>query len=468
MWSVVFLVHVLGFTAAVDSIFRARTPQGALAWAAFLVVLPYVALPVYAVFGQRRFDNYERARQLRLRELSAKAERFLTGHRELDACTHVPPGRHGSLARFGILPFCGHNHLKVLSSVHDAYLAMDEAISGAQQYLLVQFFIFRDDAVGRRYADCLKAKARQGVQVYMLYDDVGCFAESESLFKDMAAAGVRVLPFNSRRRNNPWQLNFRNHRKLVLADGKVAITGGPNIGLEHLGLGPYIGASWRDTALRVRGPAVQGLQLAFLEDWFWASGDIPDWNWEPEEAETPGTTALVLATGPNEEIERCKLFFLYAIGAAKKRIWITTPYFASDSAVISALKLAALRGVDVRLLLPGVPDKRLPYLASHTYVRAVQLAGVRVYRHPGFSHQKVLLVDDDLAAVGSMNLDNRSFRLNFESTVVGVEDGFTRQIAAMLTTDFARATLVPTGWLDGQTWFFRLLVRLAWLSSPLH
>jgi cardiolipin synthase A/B len=246
----------------------------------------------------------------------------------------------------------------------------------------------------------------------------------------------------------------------------VAYVGGLNVGDEYLGRDPHFGP-WRDTHVEVRGPVVEAVQFAFLEDWYWATGGVPVLDWTPHPAPLENETALCLASDPSDTIETCGLFFLHAINSAQQRIWIATPYFVPDEALMSALQLAAIRGVDVRIMLPAKADHILVYLAAFSYIEETEPSGVKFYRYqPGFMHHKVILVDDDLAAVGTANFDNRSIRLNFEITLVFADRSFAAEVARMLEHDFTnckQATALDTA---NKSYLFHFAVRVARLSSP--
>ena len=266
-----------------------------------------------------------------------------------------------------------------------------------------------------------------------MYDTVGSIKLPRSYRRELDAAGVTVCPFSGPR---SWlkklRLNFRNHRKIVVCDGRVAFAGGLNVGDEYLGRDETIG-NWRDTHLRVHGPIVQGLQLSFCRDWFYGTREeIDGLQWEPTASEEADQTALVLASGPADEIETCGLLYAHVIESAEQRIWIATPYFVPDGRVLGALQLAALRGVDVRILMPRTSDSIFFKYVPYAYLPDVARTGVRVFLYEdGFMHQKVAVVDRDFAAVGTANFDNRSFRLNFYATVVAHDEGVSQTVTRL-------------------------------------
>jgi len=477
MWSEFFghffaiqlvVVHGLGMLNAVHAALKVRTPQAALGWALALVTFPYFAIPLYWTFGRTKFIGYRRAATDESGPLHAAAEEAAMRIKQFatDVGAADVLGRWRKL--LNTLPATHGNQIDLLVDGDATFDAIFTAIDSARDYLLVQFFIVHDDALGMKFQERLMEQARAGVKIYFLYDEVGCHSLPRKWLRVLRESGARVEGFKTTRGwGNRFQINFRNHRKLVIADGREALTGGLNVGDEYLGRSKRFGP-WRDTHVRLRGPAVLAAQLAFLEDWHWATDEVPQVSWTP----TPGDgdqSVLVLATGPADEAERCSLAFIRAVNSARSRLWISSPYFVPDLTVLTALQLAALRGVDVRLLLPRRTDHLLPMLSSYSYYESLASAGIELWRYqPGFLHQKALLVDDRLAAVGSINVDYRSFHLNFELMVMVTDQGFASQMEAMLKEDFARSSRVDLAEFHERPWWFKTAVRLARLLSPVQ
>jgi len=464
------VVHGLGVLNAIHAALKVRTPQAALGWALGLVTFPYFAIPLYWTFGRTKFIGYRCALTEQSEPLHSTAQQAATALEPFAAPLDATDGLARWRKMLTALPATRGNHVELLVDGTATFDAIFAAIASAQEYLLVQFFIIRDDAIGEKFRDALIDKARAGVKVYLLYDEVGCHLLRDKWFQQLRESGVRVEGFKTTRGgwSNRFQLNFRNHRKLVLADGREVLTGGLNVGDEYMGLSKRFGP-WRDTFIRLRGPAVQAVQLTFVEDWYWATGEAPPLNWQPTAAPDADQRAMVLATGPADEADRCSLAFIRAVNSAQKRLWISSPYFVPDTTVLTALQLAALRGVEVRLLLPERIDHLLPMLSSFSYYEGLALADIELYRYqPGFLHQKALLVDDTLAAVGSINVDYRSFHLNFELVVMVTDTEFCKQTETMLAADFARARLVDYAEYPRRPWWFKLAVRLARLFSPVE
>ncbi len=466
---VVVTFHVLGALTSIDAILGVRTAQGAIAWAVSLNTVPYVSVPAYWVFGRSNFEGYVSLRRKSEDEMS-DAERDvgqrILAHRPVQGSA---PASATLLEKLAKLPATEGNHTELLIDGEATFHSIFESIESARDYVLVEFYIIRADGLGNRLKDALVAKARSGVRCYVIYDEIGSHGLPESYLNELRQSGVEVRHFNTRQgQSNRFQLNFRNHRKIVISDGRTAFVGGHNVGDEYLGKDPHLGA-WRDTHLKAQGPVVQCIQVAWLEDWEWAAGSRPTLNWQPEPVAGKDTgIAFCLPSGPADEFESCTLFFLHAIHSAKKRVWIASPYFVPDELLISALQLAALRGVDVRVLVPASTDNRLVYLSSFTFLPELEKAGVQTWRYTGgFLHEKSILVDD-YGGVGTANFDNRSFRLNFEITLLFAEASVVHDMEAMFAADFARSVRATAADYTERPWWFRLAARTSRLMAPVQ
>ncbi|HTL89936.1 MAG TPA: phospholipase D-like domain-containing protein, partial [Leptolyngbya sp.] len=242
--------------------------------------------------------------------------------------------------------------------------------------------------------------------------------------------------------------------------------GGLNIADEYLGYKPPL-SPWRDTHMQVQGTAVKSLQGCFLGDWFWATRKLPEVQWNIDPKPEYQQTALVFSTGPADHVPSCTLLFVDVINQAKQRLWIASPYFVPDDSIATALKLAAIRGVDVRILLPNRADHFMVYYCAFSYYTEMLTAGVKLYRYqPGFMHQKVILVDDSIAGVGTVNLDNRSFHLNFEVTVFVIHQAFVQSVEKMLQDDLKLCRLVESSDYQKQSLWFKLVTRTTRLFAP--
>ena len=462
--------HLLGIVAAIHALLTVRTAQGSIAWAMPLIFIPYITLIPYLVFGRSTFDGYIKARRQANNEMRNAIVDFnwkpwieeAVAARRSDAYESLR-----AMPKLGRMPCLANNEVKLLINGDATFTAIFDAIRAAKRVVFVQFFIIHDDDLGRRLQSLLLEKAAEGVEVFVLYDRIGSHALPASYVHKLRAGKVQIKAFATRSGwLNRFQVNFRNHRKIVVVDGIQGCVGGHNVGDEYLGLKPPL-APWRDTHVAIVGPVVACLQESFAEDWFWATRELPPLIL-PESYPEDGVLCQFLATGPADAQETCSLFFVEAIHAATERVWITTPYFIPDEPVFAALRLAVLRGVDVRLLLPSRPDHYTVYAASSLFAFEAVRAGVRMFRYqPGFLHQKVVLVDNEISAIGSANLDNRSFRLNFELMLLTVDKDFAREVEAMLSDDFAQATEISIEDSKETHHLQQLGMRVARLISPI-
>ena len=466
------VIQILGVLSAFDAVMKARTPQGSTAWAVALVLLPVLTLPLYWVFGRSRFAGYVEA----LRDLNAAVEtRLEEAHDRLAKWVvhpeHAEDDRTASelrgFSRLARVPFMRGNGLRLLVDGAATFAAIFAAIDAAEEYVLAQFYIVHDDDLGREFQRRLLAAAARGVRVYFLYDEVGSHSLPRHYSRRLREAGVEVSRFSGERSwLGRFRINFRNHRKIVVVDGRAGFVGGLNVGDEYMGRDPDL-SPWRDTHLAAEGPVVQGLQLSFVRDWYYSRGDVIDglqWDLETSERDQD---ALVLASGPADPLETCGLLYAQAIAAAEDRVWIASPYFVPDGMVLGALQAAALRGVDVRVLMPRMVDSWIFKFVPYAFLPDVERVGVKVFLYEdGFMHQKVILVDEDYAAVGTANFDNRSFRLNFEVTCLAHDRAFCADVAAMLEADLARATRLTEADLEKKSLPFRLAARGTRLLAP--
>jgi cardiolipin synthase len=466
-WVVISSIAIVAmWTAAAASALNAartaRTPQGAIGWVVFLLSVPWIALPAYLIFGQFRFKGYHRPRVDLFSVLGAQA--VMKDIRDLSQ----HPINPAPFEAVSGLSLCKGNQCTLLIDGSETFDAVLEAIDNASEYILFQFYIVRSDQLGKRLQEHLIQAARRGVTIWFMSDAIGSHGLPRTYLTALEKAGINLVdPKTSRGPKYRFHINFRNHRKTLVVDGRVGFTGGLNVGDEYLGLDPKIGP-WRDTHLRLQGPSVQQLQLSFAEDWQWQTEE-PIWellNWAPA-ADAANQSVLIAATGPGEQTANGSMLYFSAITASKERLWVTSPYFVPDLDVVAALKHAALRGVDVRILLTNNIDHYLPWLAAFSYFDDLRQAGVRIYRYSeGFMHQKVFLIDEAVSGVGTTNLDNRSFRLNFETMAVMFDPAMARQLRGVLEQDFAKSVEV-TQLLDEQKWHIRLLSPIARLFAPI-
>jgi len=461
--------HALGIVSSIHAIMTARTEQGAIAWAVSLNTIPYVAVPAYWVLGRSRFQGYVSARRQHLEEIAGVSKEAVAAVAPFRISeSEVAPAVRAAQQLAGI-PYLRGNAVELLVNGDATFKSILQGIDAAREYVLVEFYIVHDDGIGRELKAHLIERAKAGIRVRFLYDEVGSHDLPRAYVDELRAAGAEVHEFHTQKGcRNRFQLNFRNHRKIVVVDGKVAWVGGHNVGDEYLSRDPKVGP-WRDTHVRIEGPAALGAQLAFAEDWHWAAGSPPAVRWDPVPSNAGDAPVLIVHSGPADALETANLMYIHAINSAQVRIWIASPYFVPDKPVIDALQLAGLRGVDVRILIPDKPDSLLVGLAAYSYLDDAGLTGVKFHRYgAGFLHEKVMLIDHSVATVGTANFDNRSFRLNFEITAAISDAAFAAEVERMFEADFARSRVMELGEYDHKPWWFRFGARLARLTAPVQ
>lgn len=472
--TLLLIIEVLAVVSIAHAVMTVRTSQGTWAWAMALLFFPPLTVPLYWVFGRRTFFGYKQTMKEAAETHADLVEAIRTRISAYRSPLVSDDYGYGSVVeKLSPHRFTGGNQVDLLVDGEATFDAIFASIEAARDYVLVQFFIIREDELGEKLKQLLLRKAKEGVRVFLLYDEIGSHQLKRRTFQDvLRAAGVKVAAFQTTQgKSNRFQVNFRNHRKIVVVDGHEAYVGGHNVGDEYLGKSERFGR-WRDTHVKVVGPAALSTQLVFVADWYWAERELLALNWETKDAGDAGScqkgmSVLSLPTGPVGYIESGTLFILNAINRARHRLWITSPYFVPDEPVSYALQLAAFRGVDVRVMIPEKPDHKTVYLAGFSYLRGMDAAGVKMYRYQdGFLHQKVMLVDDHLASVGTMNLDNRSLRLNFEISMLVINREFCQKLEKMLEEDFDNCRRIDGRDYSEKSLPFRVAVRMARLMAP--
>ncbi|MDO9576975.1 MAG: cardiolipin synthase [Candidatus Cloacimonadales bacterium] len=469
-WFVLVIVfQVLGIIASLNAIWRGRTAQGSIAWSISLLTIPYIALPLYLIFGDRKFHGYVNARRTGDLKLNHLAETLFEKLVEKKLIYKNESSYYKVLENLSKMPFTLGNDAKLLINGEATFEAIFAGMAEAKDYILIQFYMVMDDNLGRRLKELIIRKVYEGVRIFFLYDEIGCHLLPKSYIHDLREKGVKIFSFRTRKRfSYQLRLNFRNHRKIVVVDGKKAYVGGHNVADKYMGINPRYGF-WRDTHVQIEGPAVQCIQLPFISDWFWATNSIPDLNWEPQPSNAGQKKVLTIASGPADDQETCGIFFVHSINSAKRRLWIISPYFVPDQQVLMALQLAGMRGVDVRLMIPQKSDLLLTYLSSFSFLEEITKAGVKVYRyHKGFLHQKAMLIDEDQAVIGTANLDNRSFSINFEINILFADKDFAVLVEEMMQEDLENSYLVGAGDYKKRPFWFKLAVKVSRLLAPIQ
>lgn len=470
------LCHIAGAFCLIPALLHTRTPQGTIAWIISLLAFPYIAVPFYLILGRRRFSEYAEPHHLSESDSSGgiPANRLTSFMDPYAVKPSDEPGKlMQTLSDIVSLPVCRGNSSRLLIDADQAFPCIYDAIKNARHYILIEFFIIKNDSVGRNLQDLLIERAKAGIRIYMIYDEIGSHKLPPGYISALHKAGVNIEPFNGKRHflSNILRLNFRNHRKLVVVDGNTAFIGGMNIGREYLGKGAL--GYWRDTFIQLQGPSVQQTQISFLEDWNWAKqksahSSLPELCWEIT-PQPQDETLLILPSGPADIIPAWKTAIIAMANCAKTRLWISSPYFVPDEAVLAALQAAALRKVDVRILRPERADHILVKLSSFTFLKDLETYGIQLRAYQkGFLHQKVILMDEDIAAVGTANLDNRSLALNFEITAMLHSPTACADVKAMLEKDFSASKRESLEDYNNKSLGFKMLCNLARLMAPVQ
>jgi cardiolipin synthase len=473
-WLTIVLILFI-FQAATILLIEFRSPEKTVAWLMVLFILPIIGFVMYYFvakeYRQRRIVRRKGFRVLD--EMKRSIERdedkidLMNRSHRYEIRNH--PRLIGLLLNMPGAPITRHNEVEVLTDGEATYGAILEALEKAERHIHFEFYIIRDDMTGRKFLDVLTRKARDGVQVRVVYDGIGSYKLTSSYVEKLRRAGVAVhcflpplIAFFDKR------LNYRNHRKIVVVDGKVGFLGGINIGDEYLGGDKRLGF-WRDTHLRLQGDAVYYLQMTFLNDWeFVSKQKLTDPALFPEHERFEGKPVQILPSGPDVQIDSIFELAFSAIAAARHRIWITTPYFIPDRSIQIGLKTAALSGVDVRIIFPEVPDSKVVHLATLSYVKELLQAGVRFFTYQkGFMHAKTFLVDELIASVGTANMDMRSFFDNFEINAVFFDKETMRRLERDFLQDFKESKEILLPQFERRSRWQRGKEVLARLLSPL-
>ena len=408
-WIYSFLAIIL----IINVILKNRDSVKTLAWVMVLLFLPVLGMLLYFFLGRdKRKEKLIGKRlmsQINQRNLSANVSRYIPDL----------PQEYSTLSSFfrntaSAYPLPAES-IDVIADTKKYALLLMRELEKAEKHIHMLFYIFEDDEFGRSIRDILMRKARQGVEVRFIYDSVGCWKVKKDFFDDMRSAGVYVesfmkvyFPLFSKK------VNYRNHRKLVIIDGKTGFIGGCNVANRYITGG--IWGFWRDTVLLVRGMAVQGLQFAFLVDWYFANHSLVSGKeYFPQQEKGNAGWMQVVTSNPVGEVRTLMSGIIKMLSSAKSYVYLQTPYFMPSEAFMLALKSAALSGIDVRLMIPEKCDNRIAGYASMSYLDDLLKVGVKVYLYKsGFIHSKSIVCDDSISSVGSLNLDYRSFYYNFE------------------------------------------------------
>ena len=446
-----------------------RQPTKTMAWLLVLLFIPFIGIIIYFFFGQ----NTRKERYISQHSLDQISKRSMAGY--VEQRNLQIPEQHKVLVRLfaeqnWAFPYTD-NDVDLFTDGYSFLSVLLYEIGQAKHHIHLISYIIEDDPVGRLVADALKDKAHQGIEVRLIYDDVGCWRVKKAFFEQMRDAGIDVHAFMPVRFPVfTSKVNYRNHRKICVIDGKVGFIGGMNIAYRYVkGTAKQ---TWRDTHLRIKGRGVYGLQKAFLVDWYFVDRSlIGGQKYYPiiERTQANSCIVQVVTSSPIAEWPDIMQGYVRILLEARKYVFIETPYFLPTEPVLFAMRTAALAGVDVRLLVPMHPDTRLAKWASHSYMTETIKSGIKVYFYkPGFNHSKLLICDDSLCTCGSTNVDFRSFENNFESNIFFYDEQMALRMKQVFLDDLANSVLM-NGQLrvDRRPFMVRLWESLIRLLAPL-
>ncbi len=471
-WLINFIVAAIIIVVMLLSRFD---PVKTLSWMVVIILLPYIGVILYIFLGQnfrkRKIYSRKGMRDVAMMDTLGKKQILQLNNTDWKHVSKV--AQHKSIITLLLnnsrALLTGNNRVEVFNHGKATFAAMKESIRTAKDSIHLHSYIIEDDTIGNEIKDLLIQKVQEGLEVRLMYDDVGSWNLPKRYVRELTNAGVEVypfakvlLPYLSR------TINYRNHRKILVVDGAVGFLGGINIADRYADGGEF--NAWRDTHLRIEGHAVHSLQAVFLQDWFFASKKQlgQRQRYYPPVKVTDEHYVQVVPSGPDSDWASIMQAYFAAITQAKEHIYIITPYFTPNESILSAIKIASLSGVDVRLILPAKSDAKITYWSTMSYLSELMDAGVKIHLYnKGFNHSKVITVDGSFAAIGSANMDSRSFEHNFEITAMIYDKEITGQIEEQIARDIKNSRMVRRRLWETRSIWRRLYEGLARLLSPL-
>lgn len=453
-----------------------KEPKSIWAWLLLLYFLPIIGCVIYLFVG----TDMHKKKMFRLKEIKDRIHEAVEIQEE-KVLNKKFPQNHSELEEYADLilynlqvgrnVLTDHNKLTIFTNGNDKFQSLTEDLKKAKESIHLQYYIIKDDVVFQRIKEILIQKAKEGVEVRILYDGMGCRGLSQKIFKPLYQEGVKIAEFfPAILKRFHLRLNYRNHRKIVVIDGKVGYIGGFNIGKEYVGLDQKFG-NWRDTHLRIEGSAVFSLQLRFLLDYNYASGENVELTHKylkNEIVKDAYSMIQVISCGPDSKVPMIRNNYLRLIHKAKKKIMIQTPYFVPDDAIISALLIAVQSGIEVSIMIPCKQDHLFVYWASYFYIGELIQSGAKCYTYNnGFLHAKGIIVDDIIYCYGTANMDIRSFALNFEVNVVVYGKKEAKEMTVLFEEDLKHSSQITKDIYDSRSYIIRFKELVSRLLAPI-
>lgn len=475
-WFAILLAYMVAMiTIAIMIILEKRSPHKTTAWVLAVILLPVLGILFYLFFGQeyrkqkmfsrkgvKSLGKFRRLSSVQLREISDEQLELSPPALENEKIIRLLLNNSNSLLTTG-------NQLKLLNNGRETFDAIFNAIQKAVHHIHIEYYIIDDDKIGNRLKKLLIEKRRQGVEIRMIVDDVGSRSLSDSFLDELRENGIEIYSFMEIRFPSlTSRMNYRNHRKIIVIDGKTGFTGGINFADRYIEGLKEIGP-WRDTHLQIEGDAVACLQVVFAADWYFVINEnLTGKKYFPPLTEMPGIPVQITASGPDSDWENIGQALFTAFAGAKHHIYLTTPYLMPPDHILAALTTAALSGIDVRIILPEKSDARLSKWCSFSYVEGMLEAGIRVYFYQrGFIHSKVAMVDGSFATIGTTNLDFRSLETNFEVNAFIYDSAFSAKIEKRFIDDARNSRELKYEEWKRRPWQNKLKESLAHIVSPM-
>ena len=473
IFSLIFLITAIPVSIMI--ILEKRSPYKTAAWILVLIMIPVFGVIFYLIFGQeyRKQKLFSRSgiKSLgKIRNLSLKQLRQIrTKNKYLNKLIHDKENIIRLLLNNSNSLLTTGNEVKILEGGKNTFGAIFEAIKNAEHHIHLEYYIFSDDKIGNQLKDLLIEKSLQGIEVRIIIDDVGSWGLKQRFINELRKSGIEIYPFMEVRFPRlTSQVNFRNHRKILIVDGVIGFTGGVNIADRYVEGIKKIG-QWRDTHLQITGDAVACMQVVFAADWYFCINEnLTGTRYFKPFTEKTGTAVQISASGPDSDWESISQAFFAAIANARKKVYIVTPYLMPPPNILSALKVAALSSIDVRIIIPRRSDALIPRWSSFSYVSELLEAGVGVYFYDaGFIHSKYIIIDDNFATVGTTNLDFRSLETNFEINAFIYDANFAARLEVVFMTDLQNSKEILRDYWEKRPWHKKFRESIAHIVSPL-
>ncbi|MBF7114684.1 cardiolipin synthase [Pediococcus pentosaceus] len=468
---VFYLINII--IALTIALMEKRDISAAWAWLFVMLLLPGIGFIIYLFFGwklnQRQIFDLKAQKRLGISDMAEYQKRNPKNKPTLD--TNLENDLVQMFLNTDNAILTTKNDLKIFTDGHEKFNSLFEDLKKAKHHINIEYFTIYDDQLGKKLRKILVQKAREGVQVRVLYDLFGSKGSKQKFFKELIQAGGEVTPFmKSKLGYYSFRINFRNHRKIVVIDGSVGYIGGFNIGDQYLGRNKRFG-NWRDTHLRLEGSVVLQLQSRFFMDWNASAKRQKvqfSLDYFPQSNVQNNIPMQIVSSGPENDVQKIKQGYIKMIMGAKHSIWIETPYFIPDDALMEALLIAIRSGIEVRIVIPQMPDHPFVYRATEYYVQQLLKAGARIYSYQnGFMHAKTIVVDNMITSVGSANWDIRSFKLNFEANAFMYDPKVTEQIIATIKNDLKDARELDEEYFKQQSSWKKFRQLASRLISPI-